>query len=130
MPEVKGVIEKLIEKKAGNGDPFTAIQLKGHDRNFFDWKDHHKQAGVKAGDTVKIEHNDGGQFQRISKIEKLEDVAETDPDENRTNLDRERRISRAIALKSACEAVKDGDLTCEPDYITSLAEKFEKWLMR
>ena len=129
MPEITGEIIRIYDKKAKNGDAYTAIQLKGQKNSFFDWDGHYEQVETKTGDTVKISYS-GEKYLRIGKIEKLAEGAKAAPVENQSYPDREISIARSIALKCSCELVKDSNLTCEPDYITSLAEKFEKWLLR
>ena len=129
MAEIKGVIEKILDKESKNGDKYVAIKLKGLNQYYYDWKEHHKKAGVKARDSVIIEYGNG-KFSRINRLVKTADGKHEETMNDQQHYDRDRQIARATALKCATEILKDNEYDCDPDCVIALSEKFEKWLLR
>ena len=129
MAEIKGVIEKILDKESKNGDKYVAIKLKGLNQYYYDWKEHYKKAEVKAGDSVVLEYGEG-KFSRINSLVKTADGKQEETIKDRQYYDTDRQIARATALKCATEILKDNECYCEPNHVIALSEIFEHWLLR
>lgn len=129
MPEVTGQVEKIEGKQAKNGGEYTAITLKGQKNSFYDWGRHCAEAGITAGDTIKIEH-DGKEFARVTGLKKLESGEAIETKRRGSQRDKDSQIARMCALKCAASILQGSNLTYEEQVgkIFGLAVKLEDWI--
>jgi len=125
---VTGKVERMQVKKATNGGKYTVIKLKG--KNFFDWNGYCEAEEVTQGDTVRIEH-DGDEYPRVTSMEKLASGEPGATERGDNQQDKETRITRICALKSAARVLQGSDLSYEERVkkITGLAKKLEEWII-
>lgn len=135
---VEGVVEEILDKRSSGGKPYQLVRLEGEENGFFDWAKAAKKAGIKRGDVVSMEIEDGD-YPRIESI-RIGGGAKSAPARPATAADqlrqsRDERIARESVLKSAAQLVAShSDTMRKPlnnlaDDVTALATVLFDWVM-
>ncbi len=132
MAKATGKVIKLQARKSAKGDSYTVIGLEGQRQAFYDWNSCCTAAGVRAGDTVEIEHS-GGNYPRVTGVKKLGAEFKTpQPSQSeRPKENKDTQISRMCALKAAAAMLQNRDMPIKDlkDEATKLAGELHRWIM-
>jgi len=124
--EVTGRVDRIEDRQAKNGGEYNAITLKGRKKPFFDWEGQCKAAEITAGDTVKIEFDDGD-FPRVMDIVKVGGGEPIETNESKEQENKDDRATRMCALECAARVLQGTDQPVTE--VTALAERLLEWIL-